>query len=105
MDTISSTDLPQFLKLLIALGVVISLMGGLAFILKKLGLAAQVPTTRNDKRRLKIIESLNLDARRRLVIIKCDDKEHLIILGANNETLVNSDIPPVDYSPNSDQDT
>lgn len=105
MDTLSSTDLPQFLKLIIALAVVLSLMGGLAFILKKLGLAAQIPNTRSDKRRLKIMESLPLDARRRLVIIKCDDKEHLIILGANNETVVKSDIHPVDYSSNSDQDT
>ena len=103
MDAISP-DLPQFLKLLIALGVVLLMMGGLAFILKKLGLAAQTSTKSSDKRRLNIVESLPLDARRRLVIVKCDKTEHLVILSATGETVIAKDIPPVDYSGNSDQE-
>ncbi len=103
MDTISP-DLPQFLKLLIALGVVLLLMGGLALLLKKLGLAQQTSTKADGKRRLNIVESLPLDARRRLVIIKCDQAEHLVILSATGETVIAKDIPPVDYSGNSDQE-
>ena len=104
MDVISP-DIPQFLKLLIALGVVLTLMGGLAFILKKLGLSADRAIKSSDKRRLTLVESLPLDARRRLVIVKCDDKEHLVVLGHNSETVVDQDIGSVDCSSNSKPST
>lgn len=97
MDTLSP-DISQVFRLLIALAVVISLMGGLAFVLKKLGLATPQSMKSSDKRRLQIVESLPLDARRRLAIVRCDEKEHLIILGANSETVVDRNIPPVDDS-------
>ena len=103
MDVISP-DLPQFLKLIIALGVVILLMGGLVMVLKMLGLSSQTSVKSGDKRRLKVVESLPLDARRRAVILKCDNKEHLVILNSNGETVIENDIPAVDYSDNSNQD-
>ncbi len=105
MDTISP-DLPQFLRLIIALGVVLMLMGGLAMLIKKLGLSAHTSIIRSgDRKRLQIVESIPLDARRRLVIIKCDKQEHLVILSANGETVIAKDIPPVDYSSNYNQGT
>lgn len=97
MDVISP-DLPQFMRLIIALAIVIALMGGLSFILKKLGLAQNANLKSGDKRRLKIVESLPLDARRRIVILQRDDVQHLVILGANGETLIEKDIPLVDGS-------
>ncbi len=93
MDSLVAPELPQFLRLVIALIVVLSLMGGLALLLKKLGLATQGPSLRPGKRRLNIVESLPLDARRRLVILECDDSQHLVILGADGETVVKTDIP------------
>ncbi len=93
MDTVISPELPQFLRLVIALVIVLSLMGGLALLLKKLGLAEKSPSLRNSKRRLRLVESLPLDARRRLVLLECDDKQHLVVLGATGETLIKSDIP------------
>ncbi len=93
MDTVLTPELPQFLRLVIALAIVIVLMGGLAFILKKLGLAEKTASMRGKKRRLRIVESLPLDARRRLVLLECDNAQHLVILGATGETLIKSDIP------------
>ena len=94
MDTLTSTPeiLPQFLRLAMALLFVLLLMGGLAMLLKKLGLATNASIKTSEKRRLKIVESLPLDPRRRLAIIKCDDKEHLVILGQNGETVIASNI-------------
>jgi flagellar protein FliO/FliZ len=99
MDTITAaSDGPQFLKMIVALVIVIGLMGGLAYVLKKLGLSNGITFKTDEKNRLKILESLPLDARRRLVIIKCDSAEHLVILGATGETVIASDITPVDSS-------
>jgi len=43
----------------------------------------------NDKR-LRITEALPLDAKRRLLIIQDGDQEHLVLLGATNETVLQS---------------
>ena len=104
MDVVS-TDMPQILRLLVALFIVFSLMGVLAFLLKKLGLATDSTIRSGDKKRLRIIESIPLDARRRLVIVKCDQKEHLVVLGANSETVIDTNIEPVDDSQDSASST
>lgn len=87
-------DLPQIVRVFAAMAVVIALMGGLSLILKKIGMPG-TPNTPGHKRRLRIVESLPLDARRRAVLIQCDDKQHLVILGASGETVVKTDIQPV----------
>lgn len=86
-------DLSQVLKLIAALAFVVALMGGLGLMLKKLGYA-QGQIKSRAAGRLRIIESLPLDPRRRAVLIACDDKEHLVILGANGETVIRTDINP-----------
>jgi len=91
MDVITTS---QILQLIFALGFVVLLMAGLAYIIKRLGLAHAMPVNKSQKR-LKIIESQALDGRRRLVIIQCDDKQHLVILGINGETVIKTDIKPV----------
>ncbi|MCB1682486.1 MAG: flagellar biosynthetic protein FliO [Rhodospirillales bacterium] len=78
-------------RMLAALVFVLALMGGLAFVLKKLGLSGP-PGTLAGKKRLKVIESLPLDMRRRLVLIQCDDEQHLVILGPAGETLIKTGI-------------
>ena len=89
------SELPQILRLLAALAFVIALMGGLAFILKKTGFA-HVPQVSPKKRRLKIVEALPLDSRHRAVLIQRDNTQHLIILGANSEIIVETNITPED---------
>ncbi len=91
----SWTDLPQILRLVVAMAFVLALMGGLALALKRLGLTGSVAVPAN-KRRLKLIESIALDSRRRAVLLQRDDKQHLVILGPNGETVVETDIEPVE---------
>jgi len=99
-------DAPDFMRLFIALISVLGLMVLFAFVMKKLGLAQSVKLKSTDKPRLKIVESLPLDARRRAVILRRDDVEHLIILNTNGETVVERSISvPVDSSGNDTQQT
>ncbi len=88
------SELPQILRLVLALAFVLALMGGLAYALKRLGLSTGISPANSAKRRLGIVESLPLDARHRAVILRRDDKEHLVILGPNGETVVETDIKP-----------
>jgi len=93
METI---DITQIMRLLMALSFVLLLMGGFAMLLRKLGLSTAQNIKQNKERRLKIIESLPLDSRRRAVILQCDEKEHLVILNANGETLVEQNLSPIE---------
>lgn len=79
------------LKFVAALAFVLALMGGLALVLKKTGLAQTSLAGRAGKR-LKLVEVLPLDARRKAVILECDDEQHLIIMGPTGETLVKNNI-------------
>lgn len=84
----------QIFQLIFALGFVVLLMALLAHLIKRLGFASAMPVNKS-KKRLKVIESQALDARRRLLLVQCDDKQHLVILGLNGETVIKTDIEPV----------
>lgn len=78
-------------KFAAAFAFVMGLMGLLSWFLKKTGLSETVKMS-GGKRRLKIVETLPLDHRRRLVLLQRDNKEHLVILGASSETVIEADI-------------
>ena len=92
-------ELDQLLKAVAALVFVLGLMGGLAMLLKKLGLSGAMPVKSGDKR-LKIIEVLPIDGRRKLAIIQRDDVQHLILLGGNEETVIESGFAAPDNKDN-----
>ena len=47
--------------------------------------------------RLRVVEVRGIDARRRLVLVRRDGVEHLVLLGPNSETVVETGIvPPAD---------
>ncbi len=83
-------DTVQFIKFAAALLFVLALMGGLSLVMRRF--AGNHPLTAPHRRRLKIIEVLPLDARRKAVLLKRDDREHLVILGATSETVIESGI-------------
>lgn len=83
-------SLVQFMKFAAALVFVLALMGGLALALRRFGLNR--PMAAGNRRRLKIVEVLPIDSRRRAVLLRRDGREHLVILGANGETVVETGI-------------
>ncbi len=86
---IEGTDMPQIFRVLAAFAFVMALMGVFIIVLRKMGLAAQ---NAGGKKRLKLVEVLHLDSRRKLAIVQRDDKQHLIVLGPNSETVIESNI-------------
>ncbi|MCC7304976.1 MAG: FliO/MopB family protein [Alphaproteobacteria bacterium] len=85
----TEADLPQILRVIAALAFVLALMGGLTIFLRKYGFSGP---NMNSRKRLKLVETLPLDSRRRLAIVQCDEKQHLVILGPNSETVIESNI-------------
>lgn len=81
-----------YLKFVFALLFVLGLIGVLALLLRRFGPgAANIAIRRKGQdRRLQIVDIAALDARRRLVLVKRDDREHLLLLGTNSELLIES---------------
>ena len=85
-------DTTLLLKFFSAFVFVIALMMLLGWFLKRMGLAGAVMQG-TGKRRLKVVEFLPVDSRRRLVVVRCDDREHLLMLGPQGETVIEANIP------------
>ncbi len=86
---------PEIFRLVLAFFAVLAMIGAAGLIARKLGLVSAASGLAN-KRRLSVSETLTLDARRRVAIIKCDGREHLIILGATGETVVEHNLDPIE---------
>ncbi len=85
MTAMPPAELNQILRLIFALVFVVALMGGLGMVMRRVNGGR---FARNIHKRLQIIEALPLDARRKLVLLRRDNVEHLVILGTNGETMV-----------------
>ena len=88
MELITAAQLGRFIA---ALVFVVALMLGLSVVMKRLqARAGGLPPGR--RRRLQVVESLPIDARRRAVLIRRDDREHLVILGPGADTVIETGI-------------
>lgn len=75
-------DFATFLRAIFALALTLGLVGLGAVALRRFGPDALARFTPSRKqRRLAVVESLILDPARRLVIVSCDGKERLVLLG------------------------
>ncbi len=78
----------DYLRFGFALVFVIGLIGGMAVVARRFGFGFPSGPGTGKQRRLRMVEALSLDGRRRLVLIRRDDTEYLVLLGATSETLV-----------------
>ena len=78
-------ELLDWARALFALIATLALILGVAYGARRLGMLQAGP---NTPKRLRITESLMLDPRRRLVLVRCDDREHLLLLGPGGDVVV-----------------
>jgi flagellar protein FliO/FliZ len=81
-----------YFRFLLALVFVLALIGACAWLAKRFGLGNRLPAVRGRMARLGIVEIQSLDARRKLVLVRRDDVEHLLLLGPTGETVVETGI-------------
>jgi flagellar protein FliO/FliZ len=82
-------DDPQlsYIRFILALVLVLGLIGLLSYAARRFGFAARSARARGG-RRLAISEILAVDARRRLVLLRRDNVEHLVLLGPTQDLLI-----------------
>jgi flagellar biogenesis protein FliO len=93
MDALFGTELSQPVKFVGAFLIVLAAIGVAAYFVRRFGVGALAGTAqRNRQHRLAVIDSADLDARRKLVIIRRDNVEHLLLIGGPTDVLVESNI-------------
>ncbi len=89
-------DLSEYARFIAVLAFVIALIAGFAWLVRRSGLlpTAVMKRKAGEAARLTVREVLPLDAKRRLVLVQRDDVEHLLLLGADSESVVERGIRP-----------
>ncbi|MDX1486169.1 MAG: flagellar biosynthetic protein FliO [Alphaproteobacteria bacterium] len=85
-------DFSTYFQFLLALIFVLALIGLIAWAYRHFALGGKVLGGARKTGRLEVIESKHVDAKRRLVLLRRDSVEHLILLGPNGETVVETGI-------------
>jgi len=87
-------DASIYFQFLMALLFVLALIVILAYGAKRFGLMARVTVTSPQPRdkRLDIVEILPIDTRRKLILIRRDTVEHLVMLGAERDLVIEQNI-------------
>ena len=78
-------DSSQYLQLILAFILVMGLMGLLSIILRKMNAYQSGMTGKSN--RLKIVEQRMIDTKHKAVILRCDNKDHLVIISQNGNTV------------------
>jgi len=85
----------EYIRFALALLFVLGLISACAWFGKRMGLTARVRQSRGAGR-LSVSEVQAVDARRKLVLIRRDNREHLVLLNGDRDLLIESGIeaPP-----------
>jgi hypothetical protein len=86
------SDMPQAAKFVAAFVVVLALIGLTAWLVRRFGSNRLGGGARGRQPRLAVIDAANVDGRRRLVLIRRDNVEHLMMIGGPNDVVVEPNI-------------
>lgn len=85
-------EMGDYFRFVLALVFVLALIGVLAALARRFNVGFPTPMRAGKARRLSVVEVAPIDTRRRLVLVRRDNTEHLILLGASSELLIESGI-------------
>ncbi len=78
-------DFNIYLRFMLALILVLGLIGGLTWAARRFGFGGQLTPNAGKSPRLSVVEVRSLDSRRKLVLLRRDGSEHLVLLGPNQD--------------------
>ncbi len=93
-EAIFGTEMPLVLRFFIAFLIVLALIGGSLYLVRRFGVSALKSAAggRGRQPRLAVIDHASVDARRRLVLIRRDNVEHLIMIGGPSDVVIEPNI-------------
>ena len=97
----------DYLRFFLALVFVLGLIGILAVLARRTGLGFPITAIKpTKKRRLSVVEVTAVDGRRRMVLIRRDNMEHLLLISPSSEMLIETNIAagPIDIPTSASSD-
>jgi hypothetical protein len=91
-ETLFGAEIPLAARFFIAFLVVLALIGLTAWLVRRFGANRLGGNTRGRQPRLAVIDAATVDGRRRLVLIRRDNIEHLLMIGGPTDVVVEANI-------------
>jgi hypothetical protein len=92
MNGLFGLELPTPVNFVIAFVVVLALIGAATWLVRRFGVTRLEAAARGRQPRLAVIDSAAVDGRRKLVIIRRDNVEHLLMIGGPTDVVVETNI-------------
>ncbi len=92
MSSLFGVELPTPVNFIIAFVFVLLLIGAAAWLVRRFGATRIDAAARGRQPRLAVIDSAAVDGRRKLVIIRRDNVEHLLMIGGPSDVVVETNI-------------
>lgn len=92
----------SLIRVLASFAFVLALMLALSWVVKRFGLAGKLQKKGGGLPTLEMVENFYLDPRRRMVIVRREKKHYVLLLGQQNEVLIDSyerEIPADEKTP------
>jgi flagellar protein FliO/FliZ len=92
MFDLFGAEMPPVVRFFLAFLIVLGLIGAAAWAVRRFGSARLGGAVRGRQPRLAVIEYATVDARRRLLLVRRDNVEHLVMIGGPSDVVVESNI-------------
>ena len=93
LETLFGAEVPPALKFFLAFALVLALIGATAWLVRRFGAARfGGSSARGRQPRLAVVDAAAVDGRRRLIIVRRDNVEHLLMIGGPTDVVVESNI-------------
>ena len=102
-ESLFGTEMPLVVRFFLAFLIVLGLIGATAWAVRRFGAGGLRASPRGRQPRLAVIDFASIDARRRLILVRRDNVEHLLIIGGPSDVVIESNIvravaPPRDLA-------
>jgi flagellar protein FliO/FliZ len=91
-ETLFGAEMPLAVRFFVAFLIMLGLIGAIAWAVRRFGTGRLGATTRGRQPRLAVIDYAAVDGRRRLILVRRDNVEHLLMIGGPSDVVVEPNI-------------
>ena len=91
-DSVFGAEMPLAVRFFLAFLIVLGLIGATAWAVRRFGAGRLGGSTRGRQPRLAVVDYASVDGRRRLVLVRRDNIEHLMMIGGPTDVVVEANI-------------
>jgi flagellar protein FliO/FliZ len=99
MESLFGAEMPLAVRFFLAFLIVLGMIGAIAWALRRFGTGRFRDTARGRQPRLAVIDHASVDGRRRLILVRRDNVEHLLMIGGPTDIVVEPNIVRAIASP------